>query len=603
MTRHRAVLLVAVAVAGLAIGAGLLAAQQTRDRGASTGVASGTARIAGRIETMEASPQPLRRVIVTLSGDQVPGGRTTITDGEGRFAFDRLPAGRFTLSGTKPAYLPGAYGANRPGRAGIPLQISAGEMRTDVNFTMARGAVLTGMLRDPGGEAVSGVDVAALRFPPPGGPMVLALAQYATSDDRGVFRIYGLMPGDYLVSSMMRPGGRQSDVIALSGAQIDDALRELQRRAGPGSAAAPVLSGDSIVPAGRYAMTPVLYPGTPAPDAATKVTLALGEERAGLDFIVRLTRMATIEGAVIDGGNPIKPLIINPTGFEMPSLTGAAPSFSWQVTPTGRAFKYTNVVPGRYTITAESSAPGVAWARTEIEVTGDDLSGITLVMQPALRLIGRVVFDGSTLEAPAEPESIAIRLVSPRGSGTSAVGYTRMGQTVIPPARVEANGRFEIAGVMPDVYRITGTVGGQPGWWLRSAIVNGVDVLDRPLECGGAGDITGAVLTFSDRQTSLSGTIQTAAGQPAPAYFIAVFPVDRVLWLPQARRIQSARAGTDGSWILRGLPPGDYFVAALSDLAAEDLADPSFLNDLAAAAVKVTLRDGEQKTQHLRISR
>jgi hypothetical protein len=431
------------------------------------------------------------------------------------------------------------------------------------------------------------------------------LTRHATTDDRGVYRIYGLMPGDYVVSSMMPPGVRQSDVSALSGAQIDDALAQLQRRTRPGTPAGAVRPAEGVVPPGTYALTPVLYPGTPSPDAASKITLAAGEERGGIDFIVRLTRMATIEGEVIDGGTPIKPLIINPAGFEMPSLTGAAPSFSWQVTPAGRSFKYTNVVPGRYTITAESTATGVAWARTQVEITGDDLSGITLVMQPALKLTGRVVFDGATATPPADLSTIALRLESPRGSGTSAAGSTRMGQARIPPAAIHADGRFEIVGVMPDTYRLTATIPGAAaaGWWLRSAIVNGVDVLDRPLDFGAGGDIAGAVVTFSDRQTSLSGTIATATGQPAPAYYIAVFPSDRNLWLPLARRIQSARAGTDGSWIVRGIPAGEYLVAALSDLAAEDLADPAFLSDLAAAAVKVIVAEGEQKKQDLRISR
>jgi hypothetical protein len=141
------------------------------------------------------------------------------------------------------------------------------------------------------------------------------------------------------------------------------------------------------------------------------------------------------------------------------------------------------------------------------------------------------------------------------------------------------------------------------GWWLRSAIVNGVDVMDRLLEVAPAGNVEGAVLTFSDRQTTLSGVIETAEGKPAPAYFIAVFPTDRSLWRPQARRIESARAGTDGSWIVRGLPAGEYFVAALSDLAAGDLSDLKFLGELVPVSVKVTLGEGEQKTQGLRIGR
>jgi hypothetical protein len=43
-----------------------------------------------------------------------------------------------------------------------------------------------------------------------------------------VYRIYGLPPGDYYVSSMMR-AARANDVSALTTAQVDDALAALQR--------------------------------------------------------------------------------------------------------------------------------------------------------------------------------------------------------------------------------------------------------------------------------------------------------------------------------------------------------------------------------------
>jgi hypothetical protein len=576
----------------------LAAPQQTRDASPSGRVTAGTARIAGRVVTTESTPQPVRRVIVTVTGAELPGGRTAITDAEGRFDFERLPAGRFMLSGTRRAYLPAAYGASRPGRAGVPLQVAEGQQHTDVVLAMPRGAVITGLLRDADGGPAAGIDVAALRIPLPGAGPMLVMTRSATTDDRGVYRLYGLMPGDYLVSSMIRFGARASDVVALSTSQVDAAFAELQRPRG-----APSLPSGAASPAraGSYAYTPVFYPGTASADHATAVTIGIGEERGGIDFIVRLMRMSTIEGVLIDGGIPAAPLIINPLGLQMPSLSGSAPTYSSKATPTGRSFTYTNVIPGRYTITAQSSASGVAWARTEVEVQGDDLSGITLLLQPALRLTGRLAFDGSTLAPPPDPRAVELRVLPVNGVGTASVGYTRLGSAVIPPARVERDGRFEVSGLLPDVYRLAATVPGPVGWWLRSAIVNGVDVLDHRLQVGASGDMTGAVLTFSDRHTSLSGTIVSAAGQPAPAYFIAVFPADRAMWGPQARRIQSARTATDGTWIVRGLPPGDYLVAALSDLAPEDLIDPSFLASLAPEAVRLTLAEGEQKTQHFRI--
>lgn len=85
------------------------------------------------------------------------------------------------------------------------------------------------------------------------------------------------------------------------------------------------------------------------------------------------------------------------------------------------------------------------------------MSGITLVMQPALRLTGRIVFDRATLAPPPDLRTVGVVLVSVHGAGTSThAGYTRMGNARIPPARVEADGRFEIGGIIPDEYRVTG---------------------------------------------------------------------------------------------------------------------------------------------------
>jgi hypothetical protein len=166
---------------------------------------------------------------------------------------------------------------------------------------------------------------------------------------------------------------------------------------------------------------------------------------------------------------------------------------------------------------------------------------------------------------------------------------------------VETDGRFTIGGIIPETFRPTATMPGPPGWWLRSAMIGTQDMLDVPLVISATGNPPAMVLTFSDRHTALSGTLQTPAGQPAPAYFIVVYPSDRNLWRPQARRIQSARAGTDGKWIVKDLPPGEYLVAALQDLDPLDLLDPAFFDQLLGASAKVTLVDGEQKTFDLRI--
>ena len=138
---------------------------------------------------------------------------------------------------------------------------------------------------------------------------------------------------------------------------------------------------------------------------------------------------------------------------------------------------------------------------------------------------------------------------------------------------------------------------------LRSAIVNGRDVLDAPLDITGGANFTGALLSFSTQRSELSGTLQTASTAPALDYFIVVFPSDASLWRPNARRIQSTRPASDGHFTFRDLPAGKYLMAAVTDVTPDDLSDATFLRQLVTSGFEVTLAEGEKKTQDLRIAK
>jgi uncharacterized protein (DUF2141 family) len=313
--------------------------------------------------------------------------------------------------------------------------------------------------------------------------------------------------------------------------------------------------------------------------------------------------MATIEGTVRhpDGTTPAVQMAINPPGVRLPPLLGTSPTNSESRGSATGTFKYTNFAPGRYAISARTPSPPYLWAQVELEVTGDDISGVSMLLQPPLHISGRMVFEPGSLPPPGDLSTVKPQLSPARNVGLAVVNYTRIGVFHPTDVVVDSSGRFEIDGILPDAYKLTATVPGQSGWWLRSATINGRDVLDYPFEIGPATNISNLVLTFSDRRTMLSGTLLTTAGAVAPGYGIVVFPADRTMWRPQSRRIQTARTGTDGRWILRDLPPGDYFVAALTDVDPDEIGDPAFLDALVPSAVRVSLKDGEQKTQDLRI--
>jgi hypothetical protein len=72
--------------------------------------------------------------------------------------------------------------------------------------------------------------------------------------------------------------------------------------------------------------------------------------------------------------------------------------------------------------------------------------------------------------------------------------------------------------------------------------------------------------------------------------------------VPQARRIQSSRPGTDGKFTFRNLPPGDYRLTAVTDVEPGEWFDPAFLEQLLNASIPVILREGEKKVQDIKVA-
>jgi hypothetical protein len=203
-----------------------------------------------------------------------------------------------------------------------------------------------------------------------------------------------------------------------------------------------------------------------------------------------------------------------------------------------------------------------------------------------------------------------VTLAPVSGSGGATIGGTTVvsgAQGRLATAAVHADATFEITGLAPGAYRAqmflpASSTGAASGLWLRSAVVDNVDLLDIPLHVmPGGPDLSGAVFTVTDDHSELSGTLQSASGQPAPDYFVVVLAADRRFWTPDSRRVKSTRPGTDGRFSFADLPAGTYLLAALTDIEPDEWRKAEFLEQLVPASVRVTLADGEKKFQDLRI--
>ncbi len=159
-----------------------------------------TARISGRVLDV-VSGRPMKLVIVRLISEA--GGRSGQTDEAGIFDFTGLPAGRYNVRVQKAGYVSLAYGQRRPLQPGTPLQLDAGQHIKGIEFRMPRGSVVSGTVSDELGEAMPGITVRLMRFQYAQGVRELEPAGAAgQTDDRGIYRIWGLDPGEYYVSAV-----------------------------------------------------------------------------------------------------------------------------------------------------------------------------------------------------------------------------------------------------------------------------------------------------------------------------------------------------------------------------------------------------------------
>jgi hypothetical protein len=505
--------------------------------------------------------------------------------------------------------------------------------------------VISGRILDENGGAAAGVQVRLLQYRMQLGERTLMPAagdslMGESTDDRGMYRLYGLPPGEYIVAASPR-NSNAGEIRASTPEEIRSALAALQQPATPPQPGQPLPPPREYVTVG---FAPVYFPGAPSVGGASTISLGAGEERSGVDFSLQLVRTAKIEGTVVvpSGLSPQSvTLTMTPAGPHVgPGILGS--TFLNRVTPgPDGKFSYAAVPPGQYTINARLAAgaggggrgggggaavetfefrtaggaaignqmviggPGGSgpsyWATTEVTVDGTPQANLLLSMQPGLTVTGRLEFKGSRIEVPTDFSRARVTLApAPTAGGGLMVG--------VPSAQVDATGKFTINGVVPGRYLVNAFVPTPPGagpglaWTLQSAVFKGRDVLDFAFEVSAGDEISGGVLTFTDTSQQITGALQDQTGRPAPDYTIVVFAADKRYWSGQGRRIRTTRPGTDGKFTVTNLPVGEYRLAAVVDIATGEANDPAFLEQLMPASVPITLAAGDRKVQDLRIA-
>lgn len=563
---------------------------------------AGTGSVSGTVVTDEAQPRPVRRAVVSLTGDGLRPRRGAITDDEGRFTVSGLPAGRFTLTVTRASFVTSTYGATRPGRPGTAIVVADGGAVSNLVVRLWRGAAIAGILRDETGAPVSGITVMASPLRKTGAAGIFTLSNNGvTTNERGEFRIFGLEPGSYLLSAMPESAGSSSPLRARSESEIDAVFDALRRRRAP--AAAGTRPAEFPLPK-TFDYAPVYFPGTAVRAQATPVALVAGQEQTGLDFALQRVITASVEGIVTQpDGQPAAGAMVQLTATAGTLLDGS-PLILNATTGRDGVFRVTQVTPGDYRLVARGStgSAGSFWASTELSVAGADVGGLALALAPGHVIAGQIRFEG--LATPPAAVLNAMRIILLPSDYQNLKPNTPIRTIAFAAsAAARADGTFELTGVPPGTYLLSISAGGGPSstWWPRSAAAGDRDLLDGPIEIHRGVEIPRVVVTFTERRTELTGLLQTKSGAPASDVFIIAFAADRKQWGPLARRVQAVRPGVDGRYLIKDLPPGDYLIAAVTDIDQDEWKDPAFLERLVPASARISIGEGEKKTQDLRI--
>jgi hypothetical protein len=556
--------------------------------------APATGKISGRVLAADTG-RPVPRARVMLSGAQF-NGRGALTDDTGAFDLTGLPEGRFTLTVSKSGFVTLSYGQRRPQQAGTPLQLAAGQELKGIEFRLPPGSVVTGRVVDENGDPLPGTSVRILAYQYQQGNRQLVPAGNAQTDDRGVYRVWGLNPGDYYVSAnppqnLNVPPGPQANGAPGRGGGFGAG----GGRGGRGGAFGPAAAADAADDPAQVGYAPTYYPGVASVAEARPITLGLSAEMTGIDFNVLLVRTSRISGRVSNpDGTPASNGMVTLSPEGQAGGRGGGPTggnFGGRTLGDGH-FSIANVPPGRYTLRVRADVARVPeFGITPIAVAGGDIADVNVVLSPAGSIAGAIVLQNTQSGSP--PDLTQFRISTP------ADDFTGIGPN--GNARVDRTGAFTMSGVAPGQHLLRAQA--PRGWTLKSVMVDGRESVDTPFEVKPSQNVTGVTVIFTDKITEVDGTVSDPQGTPITDYTVLAFPDDQTLWRAQARQIMTTRPDQNGTFQIKGLPPGQYYLAVVDPSQQGEWFDPAFLDQQRAGAKRLSLVEGDVKTQDFKISR
>ena len=439
------------------------------------------------------------------------------------------PDGSFRVNGLRPGLY--TVRASAPGLAQMPDEGESvdGFYRPGsiVNLRLARGSVITGTVREEDGAAAIAVRVQAVRVQNERGEKVRSgWGPGDLTDDRGVYRIYGLPPGRYLVA------------ISYQG-------------------------GWSLVP--PDGLPPFYYPNGPA-ETAQQLELAYGQEISGINLSRR-----RLSGYKISGVASV------PRKFEWPlqvilvtagsGIVERQEQAAWQ--ENGAAFALTDVPEGQYELFIETqdrnhsaSAPG-----QRVTISGADITGLQFDLAEPGSVSGRVTLEKKDALAKrpecadtgrALPEEISLRFYRAEKKPPLMPGFSYRPNE--PRELPDAAGNFKVAYIRAGFYRLT-TQLPSANWYLRAFSAANKDLGRDGLTINGGAAVNDVSIFIAPGAASLKARL-------APAREGAALPDNLFAYLVPAEkeaadnvpRYAETAVRHDGVLVFNNLAPGRYWL-------------------------------------------
>ncbi len=523
-----------------------------------------------RVRVMVRRVQPLPAAI--------PAEAQLRTDDRGEFRAGNLVAGNYVLHTQRGYELvslaqdgSAAARAAREQQAQAPLsdivQVAAGpgeqvdvlltHAAPSVEFSFSEGGAITGTLVDEHGEPAEGYRV-TLRPLGETGPFHMGVT--GVSDDRGQYRVFQVPPGRYVVMAT--------------------------------SAAVPELA-----PVETWPLLPVYYPGRLNPVEAVALTVERNSETPGIDMAVPTARGARIFGQVSPAGAAAGMRV---TVWPSAGFRATVVDVRGTTVAADGSFEVRNLPPGNYVVQAlspvvndrPSPETDFRFASQTLIVNTEDIGPITVAPAPTSTIRGRFVFEGDPAGVTISDVRLAVLPADPTLSPDPGMTRGAIAIAVAEPREW----RFRISALFgPTRFGVRRV---PDGWWLKAVRVGGVDAAIEPATFGAPSNSRDDVeIVLAPTAAAIAGRLVERDRQAVDVYTVIAFSTDRDRWFEGSSYVKSTTSRSDGSFLVPGLPPGDYYIAAIEyselDPTAQEVLHPDTLAALASSAHRVTLGERE----------